>query len=290
MYADDGSVTKSGKSVTEISLALTSDLTSCSRWCYINRMSLHPTKTTGILFGSTQCLARVDQGQFCPELDGTKISIVDNFSLLGFVLDPSLTFKPHVTHLLSRLNSGLYFIRTARDLNLPRRSRSLLYFSLMHSHIMYGISIYSSCTDSALVNSVHLKRKAAVRLVHGADRLAHTELLFAELNWPSFENLVDISLINHIILAKSEHSPSYLDRFYPPDHNHATRFASSHAFSVPTARKTCLQRATTSRAIKTWNRIPQAVRDSALSAPHNSQIAKLRARKSYLSFSNVPVI
>jgi hypothetical protein len=195
-----------------------------------------------------------------------------------------MTFKPHVSHVISKLNSGLYYLRNARGLNLPEHSRFLIYNSLMHSHIMYGLCVYSSCTDKAHLESIQLKRKAAIRLIFGKEYLAHTEPLFKQANWLSLDQLIDKTLVNHIILSRSSNSPAYFENnFQHLAHNLNTRSHSSHAFSIPTANRTFQQRSVTSRAVHVWNSSPLIRQAVTSTNPNNVDLAKSRVSKVFKS-------
>lgn len=285
-YADDSHISKSHSSIQVINSSLNDDLNSTQSWCCTNRIAINPPKSTSTLFGSSQKLSQIDiNTEFLPVINGDAIKVVDEFPLLGFILDHHLNFKAHVCHVVSKLNSGLFFLRKANELNLPRHSRFLIYFSLMHSHIMYGLCIYSSCTDQTLFQQIQIKRKAAIRLIFGTDPLAHTAPLFKVAEWFSLSELADLSLFNHICLSLSIHSPSYFtDLFQETSHSHSTRFKSSNGFAIPTACRSFQQRTVLNRAIKTWNN-HLSVRSAILSSPlNNLQLMKSHARKAFQEF------
>jgi hypothetical protein len=57
---------------------------------------------------------------------------------LGLSLDSSLSWKPHIDQLTSKLNSAHYIIRPLKSL-MPLETLRLIYFSNFHSIISYGI-------------------------------------------------------------------------------------------------------------------------------------------------------
>ena len=65
--------------------------------------------------------------------------------------------------------------RSARD-----HYKKILYFSLVHSHITYGILIWG-CTHSSIFNSLVLIQKKFIRILAGAKLLDHTRQLFKNL-------------------------------------------------------------------------------------------------------------
>ena len=65
----------------------------------------------------------------------------------------------------------------------------LLYFSSFHSHLVYGILIYSSALPSVL-NPLIIKQKMAIRCITNSKYNAHTAPLFKKQKVLPFESLV----------------------------------------------------------------------------------------------------
>ena len=252
IYADDTTISSVSSSVETIQSNINSDFSNINKWCYANRISLNPSKSTAMLFGTRSRLDRLDNS-FSPSLNGTAIKVVSTNKLLGFTLDSNLSFKPHVSKLIKKLNSSLFFIRSASSLNLPKFHRLLLYNSLMHSHILYGLTIYSACSDSSLLSDVEQRRKAASRLIFNADSQAHSAPLFDLAGWLQLDDLINLSLLEHIALTRSNVLPDYLNVFSAPSHSYPTRFKTSNSCSVPSANSSSLSRTVSFRSLKLWN-------------------------------------
>ena len=60
---------------------------------------------------------------------------------------------------------------------LPIQCLRTLYYSLIHSHISYGIVTWGSASQSALRHSI-LLQKRAIRIINNASFNSHTEPLF----------------------------------------------------------------------------------------------------------------
>ncbi len=59
-----------------------------------------------------------------------------------------------------------------------------LYYSLIHSHLIYCTYIWS-CAPISAINDLGRKEKAAIRLIHNAPYNEHTEGLFkSSVIWP----------------------------------------------------------------------------------------------------------
>ena len=204
IYADDTTISSSAYSIHTIEHNINTDLSNINNWCHINRISLNASKSTAMLFATRSRLDQIDLNDFSPSIDGSPIKVVSTHKLLGLTLDSNLSFKPHVSQLVKKLNTSLYFLRTASSLKLPEQYRLLLYFSIMHSHILYCLPIYSSCSDSSLFYDVEKRRKSAARLIFNADSRAHSAPLFSRAGWLPLDDLINISLLEHIVLTRSK--------------------------------------------------------------------------------------
>ena len=280
IYADDTTISSHGSSVQAIESNINTDLSNINKWCVANRISLNPSKSIAMLFGTRSRLDHIETGIFSPSINGSTIKVVSTHKLLGFTLDANLSFKPHVSNLIKKLNTSLYFIRTASSLNLPESCRRLLYFSLMHSHILYGLTIYSACSESSLLYDVEKRRKAAVRLIFNADPYAHSSPLFVRAGWLPLDDLVNLSLLEHVVLTRFNLLPDYLNVFSVPSHSYSTRFKSSNSFVVPSAKSTSLTRTVFSRSLKLWNSFPSV---RSISAPSHSRSLKHSLSSIYTS-------
>jgi hypothetical protein len=56
LYADDSGILVSGKSLSEVEISVSEDLSSVSQWLIDDKLSLHLGKTESIVFGSKQKL------------------------------------------------------------------------------------------------------------------------------------------------------------------------------------------------------------------------------------------
>ena len=151
---------------------------------------------------------------------------------------------------------GLHFLRIASSHNLPSYVLNLLYFALLHSHIIYCLEIYSSCSDSSLLKKVESKRKAAARIICKADRLYPSAPLFRFLKWPTLEEIISQRLTQFVCLSNSPFGPSYLPNFLAPSHKYGTRFSSAQNFQQTSVDKISNARTVFVRATNNWNSLP----------------------------------
>jgi len=99
---------------------------------------------------------------------------------LGVYFDQELSFDTHISQIIRKLSTALYFLRSAKNfLNL--QSLKHIYYTLFHSHLVYANSVWTS-TSSTNFEKVFKLQKAAIRIVNAAKYNAHTEPLFKTSN------------------------------------------------------------------------------------------------------------
>jgi hypothetical protein len=83
---------------------------------------------------------------------------------LGVQFDPQLTFKNPISLISSKISKGLFVLRSAKNILSPKALKAL-YYSLIHSHLVYCIQIWS-CGNQNAVNGLFIKQKAAIRIIN----------------------------------------------------------------------------------------------------------------------------
>jgi hypothetical protein len=97
---------------------------------------------------------------------------------LGLSLDSSLSWKPHIDHLTSKLNSAYYIIRSLKSL-IPLETLCLIYFSNFHSIISYGIILGGNTGYSTSLFKI---QKRVIRNMMNAGKGEPCRELFKHLN------------------------------------------------------------------------------------------------------------
>jgi hypothetical protein len=59
---------------------------------------------------------------------------------LGVYFDPNLNFKHHISIIVNKLSRMLYFFKQTKHI-LTQKAKAMLYYSSIHSHLIYGIHI-----------------------------------------------------------------------------------------------------------------------------------------------------
>jgi hypothetical protein len=241
-----------------------------------HRLSLHTSKTKFMVFSNSQAVLNFN---FDIVIDNNNENSHDPLNIfhiqrvtqdcdipaikfLGVFMDPSLNFKFHIQSISKKLSMGLYFIRSAKNF-LTEKSLKLLYYSLIHCHLIYAIHIWSCSTNNNLYPLVKLQ-KSAVRIITNAAYNAHTEPLFKKLRILPFFDLVSYFKIQFMQQFKQGYLPksfdgewtTYLTRIQAPENEHEfrnLRRLNLDDYVIPFARLTLTERFPLTSFPKTWN-------------------------------------
>jgi len=97
-------------------------------------------------------------------------------SSIYWLKTPSLTWKPHLSHINQKISRALFSLKQVKHF-LPKQYMKTLCYSLIHSHLSYGSLVWRNVTQLALPQTI-LLQKRAIRLINNAKYNSHTDLLF----------------------------------------------------------------------------------------------------------------
>ena len=101
----------------------------------------------------------------------------------------------------------------------------LLYYSLIHPYLQYGLMLWGS-TYKKLLKKVEVLQKRAIRIICRANYNEHSTPLFKRLKIPNLDSLYKIQLGKFIFSAKNNLISSPLRNIFTLNHNvhmYATR-------------------------------------------------------------------
>ena len=220
LFADDTTILASSKNLPELIHLVNHELRKISCWFRSNKMSLHPEKTMFTIFCTDDRNIPWDQiniyidsneeGQSNPNLIKplkyvNKSSKVPAIKFLGVYFDTTLSFKYHIDQLIHKISKAIFSIRRAKHILTDKALKSL-YYSTIHSHIIYAIQVYSAASPS-LLKKIILKQKAAVRCISSSKYNAHTVPIFKQHKILPFDQLVNYFKVQFMLYYRNNDLP-----------------------------------------------------------------------------------
>ncbi len=124
---------------------------------------------------------------------------------LGLYFDTELNFKHHIKTICTRVSRALYMLRTCKNF-LSVKSLKILYYSIVHCHLIYGNQIWG-CPNASLITEFYRKQKAAVRIISNRSYRAHTEPIFKQFNILPLPSLIEFFKLQFMQRCIQGHLP-----------------------------------------------------------------------------------
>ena len=220
LFADDTSFLISGKNLNEIITKLNVELKKVADWFRANELSLNPEKTKFMIFNKNHDSIQWDEIDIYLDFNNSnqnntnlksKLEYVNKYSpnptikFLGLYLDSELSFKFHIKEVQNKMSKSLYILRQVSKF-LCKDSLKSLYFSFIHSHLLYCLPIWS-CTAKCNLEGVIRIQKKAIRIISGSRYNAHTANLFKQLEILPLEQLILFTKLNFMYDYLNEKLP-----------------------------------------------------------------------------------
>jgi len=164
LFADDSSIWRSGKNLEQISHHLQQDIEIIEKWCSKWGFVINPEKSVGIVFTIRKKFTK-------PKLilKNKPIRFESTCTLLGFIFDSKLSWKPYIKSLCERCNRRLNILRALSGTTWGASKNKLLivYKALVRSLLDYGCLIYQNAPNYILKLLDSIQYKSLLTIVGG---------------------------------------------------------------------------------------------------------------------------
>jgi hypothetical protein len=228
LFADDTTCLSKGKSLRELTVFVNTELKKIANWFRANKMAVNTAKTKFIIFRTRGKIINPDDCQLV--FNSNEIGLQENpaliypierihnegntksFKLLGVTFDEYLSFDEHINNLCAKISKSLFCINRVKNF-VNEQTRKTLYFAMIHSHLVYCMSIYSCATQTSL-NKLIVKQKEAVRIICNAGYRDHTAPLFTQLRILPIDKLIKYSALKFMHSFAHNLLPISFDRMW----------------------------------------------------------------------------
>ncbi len=182
LFADDTTGLAKGANLQELISFVNLELQKMANWFRSNKMQLNASKTKYIIFRTKNkqidplaCSVVYNSTEIGLPNDPSLISPIErisfenpekSFKLLGVLFDQFLSFKPHIEMFCSKISKSLFCLNRIK-IFVNAKTLRMLYFSMIHSVISYGIIIYG-CANKSNLEKLIIKQKHAIHTICNA--------------------------------------------------------------------------------------------------------------------------
>ncbi len=192
LFADDTTIYCTDKNPRVLIDSIKSDLNILVDWFHANKLTLNLSKTNFIYF--TPRSKKKNDINISLSVSDISISRVDVTKFLGIYLDHNLSFDRHIKHVCSKLSKNLYMLRTVKNI-LPKASLKILYYSYIHSSIVYGLNIWGPLVAKSNLKRVRVIQKKAIRTIDHAKFNAPTSNICKKMDILLIDELIEMELM-----------------------------------------------------------------------------------------------
>ena len=254
-YADDTTIYTSNSNADTLYAEVNKELIKLDDWFRANKLSLNVKKTNYSIFSPTKFPHDVNRTLI---LNNTSINREHSVRFLGLNIDQQLTWNTHINKLKSKIASSMFILNRVKK-QLPHDALKSIYLTLVHSHLMYGITAWG---NSSTTNKLYLLQKKALRLINNKTYLSHTDPLFKQEKVLKLHDIYKVFTALHVHDILANNLPSSFNNFFPiinpTKHDRITRQNNN----LPqTLARTQFSARTTYHAIPTlWNNLELSIR------------------------------
>ena len=254
LFADDAVFTAQAKNIKLLQRLINHEINLVHEWLVANQLTLNLSKTKYMIFHNKQDERvkklvkkfRININKYC-------IKQVSEFKYLGVHFDNKLNWHCHIEYLCTKLSQAAGVIFKLNKF-APRAVLKTVYFSIVDSHLRYGILAWYSAKSTALqrLNCIHKKIIKYMKFEN--ETLPET---FENLNILSISNLHQLELNKFVHKIKSGSVPdAFIGAVNTISHSHGTRSVTRGNLALPQPRTDKGKLTIEYSGAQAWNSLP----------------------------------
>ena len=195
-----------------------------------------------------------------------KIFSVKSAKYLGVIIDNRINFYDHIKVLECKIARSVGILTKLKTI-LSKQNLLQLYYTLVHSHLTYGISIWGSKYPTHLQKLQKLQNKA-LKAICNAPYRSPAKPLYTKLNILQIQDVYKHEITKFMFNFNKKLTPTPYSNFFQKINqvsNRSTRLsAEQDNLYIPRYRNNRLQGCIKYQGVKIWNLIPKEIKKNPL--------------------------
>ena len=156
LFADDTGLALSDKNLTSLSSQINNDLDNISGWFRATLLTVNPSKPHALIIPP-----KLNKPFPAIEIsiNNSPISLRNNVKYLEVTIDSSLKFNINISTIAHKTSRAVGIISKLRHY-MPTNALLKIYYSLIHSQLLYGLPVWGSTYTSYLNKLITIQNKA----------------------------------------------------------------------------------------------------------------------------------
>ena len=249
LYADDTVLFASGLTAEAAGEKLQPALNLFSKWCRVNKLSLNPSKTKQMFFGTRHKVKKAKGVVLAVE--NVPLQVVPTYKYLGFMLDSTLSFNYHVKSVSNIVMYKSVLLGKIRKY-LTEDVAMKIYKSMILPYLDYGDVVYGNANQEGLAMLQRLQNKC-LKICKGYNLRFETNELHSVTKVPMLAARRTAHVNNFMYNRLS-------NRCLVDERDIRTRAHDAPLFKVDVPNLTTFTRAVKYSGAVQWNNLPADIR------------------------------
>ena len=261
LYADDTTLSATGKTQEDIKVKLQLALDRLKKWCKSNGMVINTTKTKVMLITTKQRKSHLENNVFSLTYENDDLSSTSNEKILGVHVDDTLDWTFHIDNISKKIKTNLWLLSRIKAF-LTLEHRVQFYKTYIQPHIDYCNVIWGCTSQNNLYRIYNLQKRACkVILDYNVQNVNQ-----------SMKDLKILNIYDRVFLRKSKFmhkvanqiTPSYINEMVQMrnqvDDMPFLRSVSHNNFIPPKPKKEIFKRSMSYSGPLVWNSLPNDIK------------------------------
>lgn len=255
-FADDTILVYKSTDSRELEIIVNNDLEKYQGWLINNKLQINLKKTTYMLFMQKNMNA-VDMHI---KIGNETINRVDSAKYLGLILDENINWSKHVQHIEKKVVPMIGALYRCRDY-LNNKTLKLIYNAYFLPIFSYLIPVWGTCGNT-LINKTQRIQNKVVKILFNFSYRTSTDVVFKETGLLQIADILKIeqSKFLYKVINNNFKCNSQLE-MVNNIHTHDTR--RQNTLYINNIRTNIALNSPLIRSIKTFNSLPQSIRNSS---------------------------
>ena len=220
LFADDTNIYYESEDLQSMEKIVNEELKQLTLWLNVNRLALNISKTNFLIF---HVYNKPLQYNVTLIMNKKAIMQKEHIKYLGVIIDCHLNWKQHILNISKKISRSIGIMYRLKEF-MNTKMLLKIYYSLIYSHIVYGIQVWGSACDTEL-NKILTVQKKAVRLLTKNDHyplipgpLVSTNPLFKDLQILKVHDVFKLHVAKFIFSCLSFITPSIFFNWFILNH------------------------------------------------------------------------
>ena len=280
LFADDTCLLFSASNPSKLRSHMQKDLDNITEWFKANKLTVNPSKSNVLIIAPK---LNKPHPHMDLSINNSPLPICQSAKYLGVIIDKLLNFDNHISTVEHKISRAVGIISKLRHY-LPTSAILQIYYSLIHTHLLYGLIAWGSTYKSKLKKLLSLQNKA-VKLIGGGLSRDSVTPLYYQLGILKLPDLFKFEIGKFVHAHFKNNLPPAISNFFlltsvMSQKNTRSTQPQRNCLYIPRYTTNRLQKCIRYQGVNIWNDIPTNIQNSSFN------LFKIRFKKHLLQTYN----